>query len=117
MGDNNSDTASHASNKSVNIQGSIESRILSQTPTQNSSPSLFPPQRNNLLSWMKSLPEGPPSPARTPRSHSNASPSPFRPIENLVPSTPVQFIREASPALATPPRASVPATLASPPTN
>jgi hypothetical protein len=67
MGDNNSNTASHTSNKSVNIQRSIESRVLFQTPTQNSSPSLqslnksngkkgtgrrstpFLPQRNNLL--------------------------------------------------------------------
>ena len=138
MGDDNSIGALYTSNRSVGIQRSIESRVSSQTPARYSSPPLqssdksnskkgthrrstpFPPQRNNLLSWMKYLPERSPSnlssPAPTPTSHRNALPSPstFRPIENIVPSTPVQFVREASPAPATPVRASVPAASASP---
>ena len=48
------------------------------------------------------------SPAPTPRSGSNASPSPFRPIENFVPSTLAQSVRDKSPNPTTSIRASVP---------
>ena len=64
---------------------------------------------------MKSLPEGLlsnlSSLVLTLRSSSNTLPLPFYPIENFVPLTPVQFIRETLPALVTLPRASVLATL------
>lgn len=134
--DHNSIGASYASNRSVDIQRSMESRVPSQAPARYSSPSLqssnksstrkgtsrrstpFPAQRNNLLSWVKSLPERTPSNssfhAPTPTPIRNASPSPFHPIENFVPSTPAQSVRDALPALAAPTRASVPAASASP---
>ncbi|KAN0090652.1 hypothetical protein V8E51_013788 [Hyaloscypha variabilis] len=138
LGDEQSIAASHASNRSVNIQRSIEGRVPLEAPARYASPSLqssnkssskkgasrrstaFPAQRNNLLSWMESLPGRPPSnsssPAPTPISTRNASPSPspFRPIEDFVPSTPAQSVREMPPAPATPIRASVPAASASP---
>ncbi|KAN0103560.1 hypothetical protein V8E51_011873 [Hyaloscypha variabilis] len=136
LGDEQSIAASHASNRSVNIQRSIEGRVPPEAPARYASPSLqssnkssskkgasrrstaFPAQRNNLLSWMESLPGRPPSnlssPAPTPISTRNASPSPFRPIEDFVPSTPAQSVREMPPAPATPIRASVPAASASP---
>jgi len=136
IGDDNDIAASHASSKSANVQRSTGSRAPSQALAQYISPSLqssnksstrkgtsrrstpFPPQRNNLLSWMESLPGRPPSnlssPAPTPISIRNASPSPFRPIEDFVPSTPAQSVREMPPAPATPIRASVPAASASP---
>jgi hypothetical protein len=67
---------------------------------------------------MESLPGRPPSnlssPVLTPVSICNASPLPFRPIENFVPYTPAQSVREVPPVPATPIRASVPATSASP---
>ncbi|KAN0095005.1 hypothetical protein V8E51_015716 [Hyaloscypha variabilis] len=138
LGDEQSIAASHACNRSVNIQRSIEGRVPLEAPARYASPSLqssnkssskkgasrrstaFPAQRNNLLSWMESLPGRPPSnsssPAPTPISTRNASPSPspFRPIEDFVPSTPAQSVREMPPAPATPIRASVPAASASP---
>jgi len=67
---------------------------------------------------MESLPGRPlsnlSSPVPTPISIRNASPLPFRPIEDFVPSTLAQSVREMLPAPATPIRASVPAVLASP---
>jgi hypothetical protein len=113
LGDENSIAASHASNRSVNIQRSIEGRVSLEAPARYASPSLqssnkssskkgtsrrstaFPAQRNNLLSWMESLPGRPPSSLSslvpTPTSIRNASPSPFRPIENFVPCAPDSF--------------------------
>ena len=136
IGDDNDIAASHASSKLANVQRSTGSRAPSQALAQYISPSLqssnksstrkgtsrrstlFPPQRNNLLSWVKSLPGRPPSnlssPTPTPASIRNASPSPFRPIENFVPYTPAQSVRDVPPAPATPIRASVPAASASP---
>jgi hypothetical protein len=135
-GDNNSIGALYAPSRSVDLQRSIEGGAPSQAPTRHISPSLqssnkssskkgtsrrntpFPPQRNNLSSWVKSLPGRPPSnlssPTPTLASIHNASPSPFRPVENFVPSTPAQSVRDVPPAPATPIRASVPATSASP---
>jgi hypothetical protein len=136
LGDENSIAASHASNRSVNIQRSIEGRVSLEAPARYASPSLqssnkssskkgtsrrstaFPAQRNNLLSWMESLPGRPPSSLSslvpTPTSIRNASPSPFRPIENFVPCAPAQSVRDVPPAPATPIRAFVPAISASP---
>ena len=136
LGYENSITASHASNRSVTIQRSTEGRVPLETPARYALSSLqlsnksnskngtsrqstpFPPQQNNLLSWMRSLPERPPSnlssPAPTPTSTRNALPSPFRPVENFVLSTPAQSVLDVSLAPATPIRASVPAVSASP---
>ncbi len=135
LGDDNSIGALYASNRSVDIQRPIESKGPSQAPTRYISPSLqssnkssskkgtsrrsilFPAQRNNLLSWMESLPGRPPSSLSSPApptSIRNASPSPFRPIENFVPCTPAQSVRDVPPAPATPNRAFVPAISASP---
>lgn len=134
LGDENSIAASHASNRSVNIQRSIDGRVPLEEPARYASPFLqssdksnskrgtsrrstpFPAQRNNLLSWVKTLPGRPPSnlSSPTPTPARNASLSPFHPVENFVPPTPAQSARDEPPAPATPLRTSVPAASASP---
>ena len=136
LGDDQSVGALDGPNRSVDIQGSIESGAPYQAPTQYVSPSLqpsnksssnkgtsrrsmpFPAQWNNLLSWVKSLPGRPPSNLSSPTpilaSIRNVSPSPFRLVENFVPSIAAQSVRDVPPAPSTPIRAPAPAVSVSP---
>ena len=122
MWDNDSIAASNTSNRPENMKRSQENPVVVQTPTQEKSPSLqlsiksgskrnsssrrsssFPSQTNNLMSWVKPLPQRPPanpndvSPSPvTSRSPANASSSLFRSNESLVTSAPtVSMIQSA----------------------
>jgi hypothetical protein len=115
-GDNNSVTASY---KSAKNQRCRKGRTTSQTPTQqSSSPSLQPPnrsnsrrstsfplQKNNLLSWMKPGPQGPPAngastPPAIQRSPSVVLSPPIPLVERLAPPTPdLSTINNTSPAV------------------
>jgi hypothetical protein len=111
LGDEQSIAASHASNRSVNIQRSIEGRVPLEAPARYASPSLqssnkssskkgasrrstaFPAQRNNLLSWMDSLPGRPPSNSSSPAMlHLHLHPSAPLRISSL-PHQPSPYVR------------------------
>jgi hypothetical protein len=119
---NNSITASNSPNGLASIQGSRENTVRSQTPTQRRSPSLqsssksksqqgttrqstpFPSQKNNLLSWIKPLPQrlsvdttNTTLPLATQRSPSSALPLPRGP--SIIQSTPTPLIPNPTPTI------------------
>jgi hypothetical protein len=139
MWDNDSIAVSNASNRPESIQRSRENTVPSQITTQQRPPSLqssnqsnskrstsrrstsFPSQKNNLMSWVKSLPQRPPGdpnnvspPLVTQRSPTNSS-SPFRRIESLAPSSPAESVIQPTRAPAAPtPAATAPPNVTTP---
>ena len=122
--DDASIAASNASNRLASIQRSRQSIVPSPLSTQEGSPSLqsnasgqstvkrrtvFPLQKQNLMSWMKNLLERTPMNTNrlsslpiTQGPSSNGSSSPFWRIESFEPSSPAQSVTQPTRAPATP---------------
>lgn len=99
-----------AQHNSPSVPSSGKSSAASRGTSRRSTS--FPSQRNNLLSWVKALPERPPSSPSSPAPTLPSSRGALPPPSPASP-RPVQSVRDASPAAAAA-RAAVPAASASP---